>query len=122
MWAVGFTINMMTLMALSLVIGILIDDAVVVRENIYRHMEHGEDPMTAARNGSVAAVHPAFAAGNVLLSLREIDARIPRSHLAKRAVPTSWAAKGTVMRAVMEAARMMQGTSTNGHAKSNGKA
>ena len=44
MYAIGFTINMMTLMALSLVIGILIDDAVVVRENIYRHMEHGEDP------------------------------------------------------------------------------
>jgi hydrophobe/amphiphile efflux-1 (HAE1) family protein len=52
MWAVGFTINMMTLMALSLVIGILIDDAVVVRENIYRHMEHGEDPVTAARQGT----------------------------------------------------------------------
>ncbi len=43
---------MMTLMALSLVIGILIDDAVVVRENIYRHMEHGEDPFTAARKGT----------------------------------------------------------------------
>jgi HAE1 family hydrophobic/amphiphilic exporter-1 len=52
MYAVGFTINMMTLMALSLVIGILIDDAVVVRENIYRHMEHGEDPFTAARKGT----------------------------------------------------------------------
>ncbi|HYE85411.1 MAG TPA: efflux RND transporter permease subunit [Vicinamibacterales bacterium] len=52
MYAIGFTINMMTLMALSLVIGILIDDAVVVRENIYRHMEHGEDPVTAARNGT----------------------------------------------------------------------
>ncbi len=52
MWAVGFTINMMTLMALSLVIGILIDDAVVVRENIYRHMERGEDPISAARKGT----------------------------------------------------------------------
>src|SRR6478735_1719227 len=52
MYAVGFTINMMTLMALSLVIGILIDDAVVVRESIYRHMEQGEDPVTAARNGT----------------------------------------------------------------------
>jgi hydrophobic/amphiphilic exporter-1 (mainly G- bacteria), HAE1 family len=52
MYVAGFTINMMTLMALSLVIGILIDDAVVVRENIYRHMEMGEDPMTAARNGT----------------------------------------------------------------------
>ncbi len=52
MYLVGFTINMMTLMALSLVIGILIDDAVVVRENIYRHMEMGEDPMTAAQRGT----------------------------------------------------------------------
>lgn len=52
MYLVGFTINMMTLMALSLVIGILIDDAVVVRENIYRHMERGEDPMTAAQRGT----------------------------------------------------------------------
>jgi hydrophobe/amphiphile efflux-1 (HAE1) family protein len=52
MWLAGFTFNMMTLMALSLVIGILIDDAVVVRENIYRHMEHGEDAMTAAHRGT----------------------------------------------------------------------
>ncbi|HTM32907.1 MAG TPA: efflux RND transporter permease subunit, partial [Vicinamibacterales bacterium] len=52
MYVIGFTINMMTLMALSLVIGILIDDAVVVRENIYRHMEHGEDPVTAAQRGT----------------------------------------------------------------------
>jgi hydrophobic/amphiphilic exporter-1 (mainly G- bacteria), HAE1 family len=52
MFLAGFTINMMTLMALSLVIGILIDDAVVVRENIYRHMEMGEDPMTAAQRGT----------------------------------------------------------------------
>ena len=50
-WAAGFSLNMMTLMAISLVIGILIDDAVVVRENIYRHMEAVE-PMTAARKGT----------------------------------------------------------------------
>ncbi len=52
MYVVGFTFNMMSLMALSLVIGILIDDAVVVRENIYRHMEMGKDPTTAAREGT----------------------------------------------------------------------
>ena len=52
MWVAGFTFNMMTLMALSLVIGILIDDAVVVRENIYRHMEMGLDPMAAAEKGT----------------------------------------------------------------------
>lgn len=52
MWWFGFTFNMMTLMALSLAIGLLIDDAVVVRENIYRHMEKGEDAITAARRGT----------------------------------------------------------------------
>src|SRR5580765_5193286 len=61
MYIAGFTINMMTLMALSLVIGILIDDAVVVRENIYRHMEMGEDPMTAAHRGT-AEIGPAVMA------------------------------------------------------------
>ena len=52
MYIAGFTFNMMSLMALSLVIGILIDDAVVVRENIFRHMEMGKDPMQAARDGT----------------------------------------------------------------------
>ena len=52
MYIAGFTFNMMTLMGLSLVIGILIDDAVVVRESIYRHMEQGADPMTAAHKGT----------------------------------------------------------------------
>jgi len=48
----GFTLNIMTLMALSLAIGILIDDAIVVRENIVRHVERGEDHYTAARHGT----------------------------------------------------------------------
>ena len=48
----GFTINTMTLMALSLAIGMLIDDAIVVRENIVRHVEHGEDHYTAAGEGT----------------------------------------------------------------------
>jgi HAE1 family hydrophobic/amphiphilic exporter-1 len=52
MYIAGFTFNMMSLMALSLVIGILIDDAVVVRENIYRHMEMGKSPMQAAKDGT----------------------------------------------------------------------
>lgn len=52
MWWFGFSFNMMTLMGLSLAIGLLIDDAVVVRENIYRHMEQGEDAITAARRGT----------------------------------------------------------------------
>lgn len=52
MWWLGFTFNMMSLLGLSLAIGLLIDDAVVVRENIFRHMERGEDPFTAARRGT----------------------------------------------------------------------
>ena len=51
-WAAGFTLNFMTLLGLSLAIGVLIDDAIVVRENIVRHMERGEDRVTAARNGT----------------------------------------------------------------------
>ena len=50
--ALGFTLNVLTLMALSLSIGILIDDAIVVVENIVRHRELGEDQFTAASRGT----------------------------------------------------------------------
>jgi len=52
MWVMDFTINTMTLLALSLAIGLLIDDAIVVRENIVRHMEMGKDHYLAARDGT----------------------------------------------------------------------
>jgi len=48
----GFTINVMTLLALSLAVGLLVDDAIVVRENIFRHIEEGEDPVLAASKGT----------------------------------------------------------------------
>ena len=48
----GFTLNTMTLMALSLSIGMLIDDAIVVLENNYRHMEMGKPPKQAASEGT----------------------------------------------------------------------
>jgi HAE1 family hydrophobic/amphiphilic exporter-1 len=51
-WACGFTLNFMTLLGLSLAIGVLIDDAIVVRENIVRHMERGADRRTAASAGT----------------------------------------------------------------------
>ncbi|MBC3869798.1 efflux RND transporter permease subunit [Undibacterium oligocarboniphilum] len=51
-WLSGFTLNFMTLLGLSLAIGVLIDDAIVVRENIVRHMEMGVDRKTAASNGT----------------------------------------------------------------------
>lgn len=51
-WAFGFTLNTMSLLGLSLAIGILIDDAIVVRENIVRHVEMGKDHYEAARDGT----------------------------------------------------------------------
>ncbi|MEZ4791142.1 MAG: efflux RND transporter permease subunit [Flavobacteriales bacterium] len=51
MYAFGFSLNLMTLMALSLVVGILVDDSIVVLENIYRHLEMGKTRWTAALEG-----------------------------------------------------------------------
>ena len=51
-WLCGFTLNFMSLLGLSLAIGVLIDDAIVVRENIVRHLERGVDRKTAAINGT----------------------------------------------------------------------
>ena len=51
-WAFGFTLNTMSLLGLSLAIGILIDDAIVVRENIVRHIEMGKDHFQASHEGT----------------------------------------------------------------------
>lgn len=52
MYAFGFSINMLTLMALSLSVGLLIDDAIVVRENIVRHVQMGKGPLQASLDGT----------------------------------------------------------------------
>ena len=52
MYALGYTIDIISLMALTLCVGFVVDDAVVMLENIVRHMEHGEDRMTAALRGA----------------------------------------------------------------------
>ncbi len=51
MYAFGFTLNLMTLLGLSLVVGILVDDSIVVLENIYHHLERGEEKSAAALKG-----------------------------------------------------------------------
>lgn len=51
MYVLGLSLNLMTLMAMSLVVGILVDDSIVVLENIYRHMEKGSDKRKAALEG-----------------------------------------------------------------------
>lgn len=52
MYAMGFTINIVTLLALSLTVGLLVDDAIVVRENIFRKLEDGLPPEEAAEKGT----------------------------------------------------------------------
>ena len=51
MWLLGYTLNLMTLLAMSLIIGILVDDAVVVLENIQKHLDKGKDKSIAAMDG-----------------------------------------------------------------------
>jgi len=69
----GFTLNTMTLMALSLSIGLLIDDAIVVIENTFRHMELGESPKQAASNATeeigLAVIASAFATAAVFVPI-----------------------------------------------------
>jgi HAE1 family hydrophobic/amphiphilic exporter-1 len=52
MYAFGFSLNVLSLMSLSLAVGLLIDDAIVVRENIFRHYEGGASPVKAAIDGT----------------------------------------------------------------------
>ena len=66
MWLFGFTINTMTLLALALAVGVVIDDAIIVLENIERRRELGESPYEAASKG---ASQIAFAATAATLSI-----------------------------------------------------
>jgi len=61
MYLLDYTLNMMTLLGLSLAIGLLIDDAVVVRENIFKHLERGKPPMQAALDGTKEVALSVFA-------------------------------------------------------------
>ncbi len=53
MYLLGFTINVLTLLGIVLAIGLVVDDAIVVLENIYVKIEEGEEPKEAARKGSI---------------------------------------------------------------------
>ncbi len=69
MYAMGFSINMMTLLALSLAVGLLIDDAIVVRENIFRHMEMGKEPKKAALEGTTEVAQAVVATTLVVIAV-----------------------------------------------------
>ncbi|MBF0298345.1 MAG: efflux RND transporter permease subunit [Oligoflexia bacterium] len=69
MYIFGFTINMMTLLALSLAVGLLIDDAIVVRENIFRHIQNGMPAEKAAYFGTAEVTLAVIATSSVVISV-----------------------------------------------------
>jgi len=68
-WAAGFTLNTFTLLGLSLAIGLVVDDAVMVMENIYRHGEMGKDGFRAAADGTKEITFAALAATAAVIAI-----------------------------------------------------
>ena len=69
MRALGLTLNIVSLLALALSVGLVIDDAIVVRENIFRHMEAGETPKEASRRGTGEVALPVLAMSLTIVSV-----------------------------------------------------
>ncbi|WP_347247000.1 efflux RND transporter permease subunit [Thermomonas sp.] len=69
MLLMGFTINLLTLLAMVLAIGIVVDDAIIVLENIHRHIEEGMKPMDAAIRGARELAWPVVAMTTTLIAV-----------------------------------------------------
>src|SRR5690606_28686823 len=69
MLMLGYSINMLTLLALVLAIGLVVDDAIIVVENVDRHMKEGMTPMQAARAGARELTGPIIAISVVLIAV-----------------------------------------------------
>lgn len=81
-YTLGYTINILTLLALILAIGLVVDDAIVVLENIFRHLEMGKSPLQAAKDGTnevgFAVIATTFALVAVFLPLGYLQGTIGR--------------------------------------------
>jgi multidrug efflux pump len=69
LWAFGFTINLLTLLAVVLSIGLVVDDAIVVVENVQRRADLGEPPLVAAKRGTAQVAFAVVATTAVLVSV-----------------------------------------------------
>jgi multidrug efflux pump len=82
MWLFGFSINILTLLALVLAIGLVVDDAIVVLENIYAKIEEGDDPIPAGIRGTkeifFAVIATTLALVSVLLPIVFLDGLVGR--------------------------------------------
>lgn len=69
MWMMGFSINLLTLLAMVLAIGIVVDDAIIVLENVHRHMENGMGRLQAALRGARELAWPIVAMSTTLVAV-----------------------------------------------------
>ena len=69
MFLLGYSINLLTLLALVLAIGLVVDDAIIVVENVHRHREEGLSPLKAAMMGARELANPIFAISVVLIAV-----------------------------------------------------
>lgn len=69
MFLLGYSVNLLTLLALVLAIGLVVDDAIIVVENIYRHIENGMKPMDASILGAQELANPIIAISVVLIAV-----------------------------------------------------
>ncbi|MDZ7713025.1 MAG: efflux RND transporter permease subunit [Rhodovibrio sp.] len=69
MWAMGFSLNLLTLLAMVLAIGLVVDDAIIVTENIHRHVEEGLKPYDAAIKGARELATPVLAMTGTLVAV-----------------------------------------------------
>lgn len=69
MWILGFSINLLTLLALVLAIGLVVDDAIIVVENVHRHMEEGKSKLEASLLSARELANPIIAIGIVLIAV-----------------------------------------------------
>jgi len=67
--AMGFTINLLTLLAMVLAIGLVVDDAIIVVENVHRHMEHGATPLHAALASAKELASPILVMATTLMAV-----------------------------------------------------
>lgn len=96
MWILGFTINMITMFGLLMVLGMLVDDAVVIAENIFARRRNGESPQTAALKGTTEVFWPVIAS-----SLTTIGAFIPLMFITGRMGRTMGALPWVVIAALI---------------------
>lgn len=68
-WMMGFSINLLTLLAMVVAIGLVVDDAIVVVENVHRHIENGSQPPEAAINGAREVALPVMAMTMTLVAV-----------------------------------------------------